>query len=355
MPMQTFALNAARIGKFKGHITKHAVAREVLSRQGRQVMMPKNASDTYVARKWLPYKATSTDANTINRFFVDGTGDRGNAIVQENQIAEGITPTPDSITPVDTTVVIQQYGCLYGFTDKTAYLYEDDIPEEMGKQIGERVTLVNELVVWGALKAGTNTFFGGTGTTIATTNGKINLSLIRKIVMNLLSNHAMMINQALKGSPDYESYPISAGYCVYGHTDLESDVRDLPNFHPVEAYASQKPLPFEIGSCERFRFITSPEFVAIQDAGAAVGSSGLFSTTGTSIDVYPFLVCAQDAWSQIAVRGLNAMKPTYLPPSTISKSDPLGQRGYAGTVWWKAVLLENNGWLAVGHVGRTSL
>ena len=32
-----------------------------------------------------------------------------------------------------------------------------------------------------------------------------------------------------------------------------------------------------------------------------------------------------------------------------------GQRGYAGTTWWKASLLENNGWMAVGNVGTRTL
>ena len=83
------------------------------------VKLPRNNSDTYVARRWLSYGTTSTDANTINRFFQNGTGDRGNAVVQANQISEGVTPQPESITPQDITVVVQQYGCLYGFTDKT--------------------------------------------------------------------------------------------------------------------------------------------------------------------------------------------------------------------------------------------
>ena len=55
------------------------------------------------------------------------------------------------------------------------------------------------------------------------------------------------------------------------------------------------------------------------------------------------------------MRGLDALKPTYLPPGEKSKSDPFGQRGYAGTIWYKAVFLENNGWLAVANVGASSL
>jgi N4-gp56 family major capsid protein len=111
----------------------------------------------------------------------------------------------------------------------------------------------------------------------------------------------------------------------------------------------------ELGKCEDFRFITSPELVSILDGGAAVGATGLQSNLGTSVDVYQFIVAAADAWSQVAVRGLDALDPTFLPPGQKSKSDPLGQRGYAGTSWWKATLVENNGWMAVANCGVKAL
>lgn len=352
MAIQTYGLTPGRIDKYKGQILKHAVPRECLSRAGRQVSMPKNNSDTYVARRWLPYGATSTNANTINRFFADADGDRSAAMVQAHQISEGVTPAPDSITPVDITVVIQQYGCLYGFSDKTYNLYEDDIPEAMIKQVGERVTLVNEQINYSQLRACTNQYYGGSGTTIATVNGAFTLGLVRKIVKNLQANHAKPVNSVLKASGDFATAPVPAGYTVYCHTDLEPDIRDIPNFTPAEKYASGKPMEYEIGSVERLRFITSPDLPSLQNAGATVAStaSQFYSTTGVNIDVYPFIVAAEDAWSQVAVRGLQALDPTYLAPGTKDKSDPLGQRGYAGTIWWKVVMIENAGWMAVGNV-----
>lgn len=355
MTMQTFALNAARIGKFKGHIMAHAVPVEAICRAGRNVSLPQNQSDTYVARRWLPYGATATTANTSNRFFQDGTGDRGNAVVASHLTQEGVTPTPDSITPQDVTVVVQQYSCLYGFTDKTYDLYEDDIPMEMSKQIGERVTFVNEQICYGALKAGTNAYYGGTGTTRATVNGAATIGMLRKIAQNLMANHGKMVTSVLKPSAMYGTDAVAGGFVVYGHTDLEPDIRDLPNFVPAEKYASGKPMDNELGKCERFRFVLTPDLPSFQDAGASVGATGLYSTTGSLIDVYAFIVLAEDAFSQIAVRGKKALDPTYLPPGEKSKSDPLGQRGYAGTKWWKAVMIENQGWMAVGNVGRKAL
>ena len=355
MAVQTFTLTPGRINKFKGQILAHAVPEEILGRTGRQIPMPKNQSDTYVARRWLPYGATATTASTQNQFFQNGTGDRGNVIVQAHQVQEGVTPAPDSIVPFDITVVMQQYSCLYGFTDKTYDLYEDDIPKAMIEQVGERVTFVNEMIIYGALRACTNQYFGGGGTTIATTAGAITLGMVRKIAKNLQANHGKPVNKVLKPSANYGTDAVSDGYTVYCHTDLEPDIRDLPNFTPCEKYASGTPMPHEIGKCERFRFITHPDLPAIQDAGAAIGSTGLYSTSGTFIDVYPIIVTAQDAWGQIAVRGKDALNPTFLPPGEKSKSDPHGQRGYAGTIWWKAVMIENQGWMAIGFVGSKVL
>lgn len=351
MTMQTFSLTPGRINRYKGEILKAAVPQEVLGKAGRQVKIPANNSDTYVARRFLPYGATATNFNTQNQFFQNGTGDRGNAIVQAHLTAEGVTPVPDNIVPVDITVVLQQYSCLYGFTDKTYDLYEDDIPKQMIQQVGERVTFVNELIIYGALKAGTNQYFGGTGTSRATVNGGLTLGLLRRIAKNLQANHCKYTTSMLKPSANFGTSAVAAGWFVYIHTDAEPDINDLPNFTPVEKYATGTAMPNEVGKCERFRFITHPDLPSFQDAGAAVGATGLISTSGSNIDVYPFIVCGQDAWSQIAVRGKESLKPVYLPAGQSSKEDPFGQRGYAGTIWWKAVMIENQGWMAVGNVG----
>lgn len=350
--MQTFGLTPGRINKFKGQILKHAVPVEVLAKGGRQVKFPKNNSDTYVARRWVPYGATTTNPN---QFFQNATGDRANTMVNAHLTQEGVTVLPESITPMDISVVMQQYSCLYGFSDKTYDLYEDDIPQAMQEQIGERVALVNEMIVYGIVKASTNQWYGGTGNSRTTVNGKLTLPLIRKIVKSLQANHGKSVTRVLSASNQYGTDAVASGFIVYCHTDLEPDIRDLPGFTPVEKYASGTPMANEVGKCERFRFVTSPDLPSYQDAGAAIGATGLYSTSLTSIDVYPLIVAAEDAWSQVAVRGKESLDPTFLPPGQKSKSDPFGQRGYAGTIWWKAAMVENYGWLAVANVGVTNL
>ena len=356
MGMQQYTTATQRIGRFAGKILAHAVCQEILAKLGSQISMPKNVSDTIIFRRWLPYGATATNGNTQNRFFQDGNGDRGNVIVQQHQTVEGVTPTPESITPVDITVVMQQFCCLYGYTDKTADLFEDDIPAQMKIQIGERVSFVNELKIYGELKGGTNQYYGGTGTSIPTVNGVITLPMVRRIVKNLDANHGKPVNKIIAASQNYGTTPVRMGYAVYHHSDLSPDIRDMAGFEDASKYASQTPLPGELGKCEEFRFIKHPDLPPLQNAGAAVAAApGIQSTSGANIDVYPFIVVAQDCFGQIALRGAGALQPTFLPTGQKDKADVFGQRGYAGTMWWKQVVRQNEGWMAIGNVGVTTL
>lgn len=345
---QTFALQQGRLNKYKGQILSHAAVVEVIARHGRQIEMPKNVGDVIIQRRYIPYGATAAAQNT---FFTNGTGDRGNAIIQAHLTQEGVTPPSDTISAVDVQSIPQQFSCLYAFTDKTFYLHEDDIPKEMIKQVGERVALVNEMIDWGVLRSCTNQFFGGTGSSMATVNGGVSVGLVRRIVKALQAQHAKPVNSMLSASAKYGTDPVAAGYTVVCHTDLEPDWEDVPGFTRVEKYASGKPMENEIGKIGRIRVLTSPDLPSFQDAGAAIGATGLSSTSGTNIDVYPFVVFGEDAWSQLSVRGLSALNPTYLPPGQKTKSDPFGQRGYAGTIWWKGATVENHGWMAVAFVG----
>lgn len=341
-----YGVPAGRINRMLGEIIAHAVPREVLGTVGMQRQIPKNKGATVIYRSYLPWGAAATDRNTQNRPSADPL---------LHVLQEGVTPPADSLVPRDVSATLQQFGVLYGLTDKTVDLYEDDIPPEMIKQTGERTGLVREMIRWGVLKGGTNAFYQG-GTTRASVNGRIQLSKLRKISRNLQSNHADQITDVLSMSYDFGSTGVEAAYVVYAHTDLASDIRDLPNFKSTVEYAQRKVIsPFEIGSCEEFRFVLSPELAAYQDAGAAVGSTGMYSTSASNIDVYPVIVMGKDAFGNIALRGDDAVDPTYIPPNVKSAADPLGQRGYVGCKFYAQSLMLNQGWMAVLEVGITDL
>ncbi|PIF37865.1 N4-gp56 family major capsid protein [Delftia sp. 60] len=335
---------AERIGKLKGEILGHAVGVEVLGITGKQSAMPRNVGQTIVYRRYLPYGATAADFNTINRPLVS---------VNAHELQEGVTPSADSLVPQDIEVKLREFGCLYQLTNRVADTYEDDVPAEMKKQCGERVGLLREMIRYGVIKSCANAFYSG-GSSRNAVSGKITSNLLRKISRNLQANHSRRVTGILAPSANISTSPVEASYLVFVHTDADSDVRDLPKFTPVAEYGSRKVVSqYELGSVENFRFITSPELAPYANAGAAIGSTGLMG--GTNVDVYPFIVVGEDAWGQVALRGDNALDPTYIPAGQKDKSDPLGQRGYVGTRFYMNCTLLNEGWMAVAEAGVSAL
>lgn len=341
-----YTTNAGRINEIKGEILAHAIPVEVLSLGCKMKPMPKNQGDNISYRRYLPFGATSTNANTQNRPSVTAAA---------HILEEGVTPTADQLTPVDVNVQIQQYGCLYSYTDKSAMLYEDDIPEEMKIQTGERMGLVREMIRYGALKACTNVSYAG-GTSRATVDEAISLNVLRRMTKTLKSNHAKKKTRILSASPNYDTAAIQAGYIVFVHTDAQPDVEDLPDYVPVAKYGTRQAISeHEIGSCGEYRFILSPELSPYLAGGAAVGATGLVADDDTNIDVYPFIVMGEEAAFDIALRGANSLTVNHLPHNKPDKSDPGGQRGYVFGGFWSAVLVTNNGWMGVIEAGVTDV
>jgi len=347
MPTQAYDTVTPRIGKVKGAILKHAVPKEVLGITGNQHDLSNNVSDTVIFRRWLPHGGATTNATTINQWSVTAAA---------HQTQEGVTPTPDTIAPQDITVQLLEYSCLYMYTNKVALLYEDDIPKAQKKLTGQRMGLVRELVRYGALKGCTNKFYAG-GTSRATVDEAVSLGNFRAIERSLLANRADTITEIISASASYNTSSVEACFLVFCHTDVCHDIRNLPGFTKVVEYGgSTKPMhPMEMGAVDNFRFIVSPELSSIIDSGAAVGSTGLKTTGSSNIDVYPVIVVAEDAWGDVALRGQNSFRVTEIPYSQKDKSDPHGQRGYIGAIFWSAAFVQNDGWMAVLECGVTNL
>lgn len=339
-----YSAPAGRINKLKGEILAHAIPVEVLGITGMQRQLPKNNGKTVSYRRYLPFGGTTTNANTINRWIVTDSA---------HELTEGTTPTADTLVPQDIEVTLKQYGCLYQVTDQVVDTYEDDVPAEMKQQCGERVGLIREMVRYGTLKAGTNIYYSG-GTSRATVNSKLTLAVLRKASRNLQANHSQRIRGVLAASPNIATQPIEASYLVFCHSDCEADIRDLAGFVHVSEYGSMKPVnENELGSVENFRFITSPELAPYPNAGATAGSN--FVTSGTLADVYPLIIAGKDAWGQVALRGSDAIDPTWIPPGQKDKSDPLGQRGFVGAKFYMNSVILNQGWMAVVETAASQL
>jgi N4-gp56 family major capsid protein len=93
----------------------------------------------------------------------------------------------------------------------------------------------------------------------------------------------------------------------------------------------------------------------IIDSGASVGSTGLKSTGGSSIDIYQMFTIAKDAWGHTAFRGLDAFDFSHIPVGQKDKSDPTGERGYCSGTFYDAGVVTNHGWMALTEFGVTDL
>ena len=334
---------------------EHAQPITVLGDFGEQREMPPNSTDTLVFRRTLPFGASASGSQGSG---VSGSTNQyiGTPNITANNfvLAEGVTPNSNTIGFQDISVTLQQFGVLFKFSSKAESLYEDDIPGEMVKLTGETLAEVLELVRYGVFKAGTQVVYAnGSGRT--SVNSAISLNKLRQTARNLEANRGKRVTQRLAPSVNFGTKPVQPAYIVFCHTDGEADVRNLPGFTRIEEYGSFKPIhDREIGACEQFRFITSPLLSAFAGGGSST-LNGMVSVGGSAVDVYPFLVLAESAWGQVALRGMNAVAPTVLKASTVSHANPLGQFGYVGaSTWFNAVRL-NEAWCARLECGVSSL
>lgn len=318
----------------------HAEPIVVLGNFGSQKEQPLNKTDTVVFRR-------------LNPFNMQGNGAPG-IVAQNFVLAEGTTPNSNSITYTDVSVTLQQYGILFKFSSKVELMYEDDIPSDMSQLTGETLAEVSELIRYGMIKAGTSVLYAN-GSSRAQVNTVVSLNRLRQATRQLETARAKMVTQRLQTGVNYGTQPVEPGYIVFLHTDLEADVRNLPGFTKTVEYAQFKPVhEREIGSVERFRFVTSPLLAPFLGAGSAT-LNGCLSIGGANVDVYPMTVMAQEAWGSVALKGMGAVKPTILKASERNHANPLGQFGYVGANFWTASVRLNENWMVRLEVGASQL
>ena len=335
---------------------EHAEPITVLGDFGTQRELPMNATDTIVFRRTLPFGANTTGLTIENTSRYVGTPGGGAGLNYSDFIlAEGVTPNSNTITFQDVVVTLQQFGILFKYSQKVEALYEDDVPGEMQKLVGETLAEVLELVRYGALKAGSSVVYSGGVASRATVNSTINLNAIRKAVRSLEANRAKRITSRIAPGPDFATRAVQPTFLCFAHTDAASDIRNLPGFTRVEDYGSFKPAhDREIGACEDTRFILSPLFRPFAASGSATLGPCL-SIGGAAVDVYPFLVLGEDAWGQIALKGMAAIKPIVIKASQTNHANPLGQFGYVGANTYFAAARLNEAWLVLIEAGVTAL
>lgn len=307
----------------------HAEPIMVLQKFAQSKPVPKNTAEGAKFRRPVPFAAATT------------------------ALTEGVAPTTQAMSYADVAVTLAQYGAVVKITDKVADMAEDPVLKDASMLCGEQAGETLETLTWNAIKAGTNVFYAN-GSARNAVNTAISLTKLQAVIRLLKKNRAKEISQMLSGSTNYKTEPVAAAFFAFGHTDLDSDIRALAGFVPVELYgASTKAVPYEIGKVQNIRFVLSPLFAPIADAGGDKGT--MVSTTGTKADVYQIVIVGKDSYGTVALKGSNAMTPMVLPPGTPRGGDPLGQSGTVGWKTYYAGLILNDAWCARLETAVTAL
>lgn len=317
---------------------------KVISSFGDQKPVPTNKTDTVVFRRPLPIDAAANGAPVVT--------------ASDYLLQEGTTPTARTINYQDVQVTLQQYGVLMKLSSKAENLYEDDIPGDMVNLVGEHMGTLEEMIAYGVVRGGTNVVFAN-GTARSAVNTGVSINRLRQITRIIEAAHGKRVTEKLSPGVNFGTSGVHAAYLVFIHTDLSADVRNIPGFTPVVEYGSQKPVhEREIGAVEEFRFITSPYFRPFLQAGGTVTAGTFLSNggiVGTTADVYPMMVVAQNAWGQVALKGMGSIDPTYLPAKQKTHANPLGQFGYVGATFWKNAVRLNENWIVRLEVAASGL
>lgn len=310
---------------------EHARPIIVLSDYGQSKPMPKNKAEGVKFRRPRPY------------------------VVSTTQLTEGVTPTSHKTSYDDVPATLGQYGDLAEITDKVADLSEDPVLRDMSVLSGEQAAETVEMITWGVVKGGTNVIYGAAADTARTdVNDPITTSVQRSATRFLKAQRARKVTSKMGSTVQYGTEAVDAAFIGFGHTDLESDIRDMTGYVPVEKYGSMKPLPYEVGKVEDVRYVLTPLLSPFQAAGSATLNS-MVADDSTNVDVYPVIIIGKDAFGCVPLRGAGAIHPTVLNPGTPSKSDPLGQRGYVGWKTWYTAVILNQAWMVRIEVGATDL
>jgi N4-gp56 family major capsid protein len=268
-----------------------------------------------------------------------------------NALTEGVTPSAKQLSASDVTGTLVQYGDLVTITDVIQDTHEDPVFSEAQDVLGEQSAQMIETVRFNVLKAGTNVFYAN-GSARGDVNTTISRTLQRQVTRSLKRQNARQITRVVRSTPSYDTRAVAPSFIGLVHPDLESDIRNMDGFVPVEKYGTMTPYESEIGKVEDVRYVSSTIFESWADAGDAGATMIGTTDPAVAVDVYPVLYIARDAYGIVPLKGKNAITPMVVNPKP-SDSDPLAQRGHVSWKSMQTAVILNDLWMARLEVAAT--
>lgn len=260
-------------------------------------------------------------------------------------LTEGVTPVQGNIAATDVTANLEQYGQRVQITDVIMDTHEDPVLNELSGSLGETAGQTQELIMYNALKAGTQVLYSN-GTARTDVNTPISATVLRRAIRQLKNQDAKPLTMMLNATDGVGTTPIPPCYVCFVHPNVEMDLQNPTNiptgYTRMQNYGTFKPLcDAEIGSFENIRFISSTLYTPLANAGGALGAM----LGGTAADVYQSVVAGKDSYATVNLSASGSgLTPIVVNPKP-SDSDPMGQRGHVAFKMWSAAAILNDAWM----------
>jgi N4-gp56 family major capsid protein len=324
-----------------------------LEKFGQVYPLPTNSTQTAKFRRYYLQGAAGA-AGPDNGGGTNGAGTAFFIPVATTPLIEGVTPAGSILANQDYTVTLAQYGDYITITDVIEDTHTDPVLQQATDILGEQAAVTVETLRFNILVAGTNVWYGNLVAARVDVITAIQLTDQRRVTTGLNRQNARKISSVVASTTDFNTKSVEAAYMAVCHPDLETDLRNMTGFKVVSDYGPHTtPFEGEIGSCEQVRYLTSTVIAPFINAGAAVGGSGLRSTGGTDIDVYPILFFGRDAYGIVPLKGKSSMTPMVVNPKP-APGDPLAQRGTVGWKLWTSTVILQDAFMARLEVGATA-
>jgi len=260
-------------------------------------------------------------------------------------LTEGVTPVQGNITSTDVTANLEQYGQRVQITDVIMDTHEDPVLNELSGSLGETAGQAQELIMYNALKAGTQVLYSN-GTQRTDVNTAITATVLRRAIRQLKAQDTKPLTMMLNATDGVGTTPIPACYVCFVHPNVEMDLQNPSNiatgYTRIQNYGTFKPLcDAEIGAFENIRFISSTLYTPLANAGGALGAM----LGGSAADVYQSVIVGKDSYATVNLSASGSgLTPIVVNPKP-SDSDPMGQRGHVAFKMWSAAAILNDAWM----------
>ena len=288
-------------------------------------------------------------------------------------LQRAVTPTPDvtasgqgvnkaarALVYENVTATQAEFEESFSVTSRQHELGEYHVLKDSEDRLLDLVARTREQYAWQTYRACNNVIFNSSAHTVITqVNGALTGGRLEVASRLLSNNRAPLIGQITYGSVNVGTAPVEPSYIVLGHTDLKPDIRRLPGviLAPNVGGAKEK-VPQLFAHWQDMLFVLSPEFTPRLAAGAAIGSTGMRSAGGVSVDVYDALVFGRKAFGKCNLKGMKskagmgALELNVLKDA--DKSDPSNKRRVVAARWWDCpIVLDQNRCVSI-QVGATN-